>query len=190
MVTLLQTISHKLGANTNNVIAYLERDHQKLRALIKELKEAKESESKKVKLLLEKFKTELKTHSRAEEKSFYGPLITQNKDCEIHVLEGFEEHILIDAIVGKLSKSKPGSPAYQAQLEVTQELLEHHLKDEEKEHFPLAFKVFDMPTLKMMGKKYETLKKSSAIKESPEKGQAVKNLKVAKNKVSAKKKKK
>lgn len=182
MLELLKSLKPSFKSKPN-IISQIQDDHEVLRSYLKEIEGAQES-SQKVEKILVKFMAELTSHSRAEEKSFYVPFIAKNKESEIHVLEGFEEHMLIDTITNKLMKAEPGSTVFQARFKVVCELLEHHLKDEEKEHLPLAKKNFSEKELENMGTRYHTLKHGT----KSEKGTVRKNLAAAKKKNLAKKK--
>lgn len=180
MLDLLKSLAPDFKSKPT-IISLIEDDHKILRGYLKEIEDAQES-PKKVVQIVTKFTATLDSHSRAEEKSFYVPFIAKNKESEIHVLEGFEEHMLVDTITKKLMKAKPGSTVFQARFKVVRELLEHHLKDEEKDHLPLAKKKFSSKELEDMGAHYRTLRSGP----KSEKGTLRKNLAVAKKKKSAK----
>ena len=52
--------------------------------------------------------------------------------------EGYEEHHVVDGLMGELKAMQPGSEQYEAKLKVLMENVEHHIEEEEGEMFPSA----------------------------------------------------
>jgi hypothetical protein len=67
-------------------------------------------------------------------------------------LEGAVEHEVVDRLMEDLSRSRStGTDKWTARCTVLQELLEHHVNEEEGEFFKIARKIFDRETLAKMG---------------------------------------
>jgi hemerythrin-like domain-containing protein len=67
-------------------------------------------------------------------------------------LEGAVEHEIVDRLMEDLSRSRSvGSDKWTARCTVLQELLEHHIDEEEDEFFKIARKIFDRDTLAKIG---------------------------------------
>jgi hemerythrin-like domain-containing protein len=81
-------------------------------------------------------------------------------------LEGAVEHEVVDRLMEDLSRSRSiGSDKWTARCTVLQELLEHHIDEEEGEFFKIARKIFDREGLTKMGTAFtaEKTKLASAI---------------------------
>jgi hemerythrin-like domain-containing protein len=81
-------------------------------------------------------------------------------------LEGAVEHQVVDRLIEDLSRSRSvGSDKWTARCTVLQELLRHHIDEEEGEFFKIARKIFDRDTLARMGTAFtaEKTKLASAI---------------------------
>jgi hemerythrin-like domain-containing protein len=67
-------------------------------------------------------------------------------------LEGAVEHQVVDRLIEDLSRSRSvGSDKWTARCTVLQELLRHHIDEEEGEFFKIARKIFDRDILDKMG---------------------------------------
>jgi hemerythrin-like domain-containing protein len=100
------------------------------------------------------FKTKLTAHSRAEEKVFYRPL-EKTEEGKTEALEGAVEHDVVDRLLADLSASRqPEAEKWTARCTVLQELLEHHIEEEERDFFKTARKLFDAAALEKMGKAF------------------------------------
>src|SRR5436309_13460940 len=80
---------------------------------------------------------EMETHERIEEEIFYPALKEHPKTRDI-VLEGFEEHHVVDEIMGELGETDVSDETWAAKFKVMRENIEHHIEEEEGEVFPTA----------------------------------------------------
>ncbi len=112
----------------------LKKDHQKVKGLIKELKSARAKKEE----LMAQIEEEIKIHSQAEEQIFYPAY--EEVDSEM-VAEALEEHHQVDNILAEL-KEMTGDEGeeFEAKVTVLEEMLEHHMEEEEGEMFPEAEK--------------------------------------------------
>ena len=81
-------------------------------------------------------------------------------------LEGAVEHEVVDRLMEDLSRSRStGTDKWTARCTVLQELLEHHIDEEEGEFSKIARKIFDREALAKMGTAFtaEKTKLASAI---------------------------
>ena len=69
-------------------------------------------------------------HERIEEEIFYPALKAHPKAKEI-VLEGFEEHHVVDEIMGELEATPVTDEQWAAKFKVLKENIEHHIQEEE-----------------------------------------------------------
>ena len=115
----------------------------------------------------ENFKTKLTAHSRAEEKVFYRPLEKTEKG-KTEALEGTVEHDIVDRLLAELAAARqPEAEKWTARCTVLQELLEHHIEEEEGDFFKTARKLFDRALSRRWAKILSPRNRSSACRCSP-----------------------
>jgi len=146
-----------------SILETLQTDHRQVRELLKTILST--ADAKKRSDLFKQFRTELTAHSRAEEKVLYRGM-EKSEEGKDDALEGAVEHEVVDRLMEDLSRSRSiGSDKWTARCTVLQELLEHHVDEEEGEFFKIARKTFDRETLAKMGMAFtaEKTKLASAI---------------------------
>ncbi len=141
-----------------NAIELLKADHEVVASLFEKVKASEESGHA---ALFAKIKAELDVHTHIEETIFYPKLKeTGNKELVDIVLEGIEEHRQVKMFLKELSALSEDSEKFDPKLKVLMEDVEHHVKEEESEMFPLVKKEFDAEALEEMGAAMEAEKKS------------------------------
>jgi hypothetical protein len=103
-------------------------------------------------------KTELSIHERIEEEIFY-PALKEHPKAKDIVLEGYEEHHVVDEVMGELEATPVSDETWGAKFKVMKENIEHHIEEEEGEMFKQARQVFDDAELEELGTRMEELKK-------------------------------
>jgi iron-sulfur cluster repair protein YtfE (RIC family) len=132
-----------------NVIELLKEDHRRVEDLFEQVESTEESEHQK---LFELIKAELELHALVEEKIFYPRLIEEgDKDLKDITLEGIEEHHQAKIFLRELSALSEDSEKFEPKLKVLMEDIQHHVKEEEGEMFPLVEAQFDDAALEEMG---------------------------------------
>jgi hypothetical protein len=117
----------------------IRKDHEKQRLLMKILVETTgDSESRR--RYFTELKQELEQHATAEERYFYSPLMDSDKTID-DSRHGIAEHHEIEELVEKLEETDMSSSAWLHYMKTLQELVLHHLAEEEKEFFKHADKV-------------------------------------------------
>jgi hypothetical protein len=76
--------------------------------------------------------TELKIHATIEEEIFYPEI--RGKVEEDALDEAYVEHDSAKLLINELEAAKPDEDFYDAKVKVLQELIEHHVKEEEKQN--------------------------------------------------------
>ena len=138
------------------ILKALKADHDEFKRMLKAILENKVG--KKRRELFVQFKSKLTAHSRAEEKTFYGPLKT-TEEGKTKALEGAVEHGVVDRLLADLAAARhTEAETWVARCAVLQELLEHHIEQEESDFFKTARKLFDRTALEKMGKAFATEK--------------------------------
>ena len=148
-----------------DALKLLKLDHDKVKKLLNELDETGESAPKKRANLFAKVKRELTIHEIIEEEILYPAFAEQAKLKDI-VLEGYQEHHVVDLILGELSRLSPQDESWGAKLSVAKENVEHHIEEEEGEMFKKARQLFDTEELEQLGFRLAA-RKEEVEKESP-----------------------
>ena len=140
-----------------DAIALLEADHQKVKRLLTELESTTERGVKTRTELFATIKGELTLHEIVEEEIFYPELKAHPKAKDI-VLEAYEEHHVVDLLMGELEGMDVADETWGAKALVMKENIEHHIEEEEGEMFKQARSVFDKAELDDLGKRMEARK--------------------------------
>lgn len=119
----------------------LRRDHQDVRDTFRKLREEGRS-SERVRLVYE-LETELLPHMIAEERVLY-PRLKDEKEAEIRedALESAAEHHAVRLVLRDLAETPTDDEAFPAKVRVLEEMVEHHLREEESEIFSDVEKAF------------------------------------------------
>jgi hemerythrin-like domain-containing protein len=147
-----------------DAIALLKADHDKVKKLLTELESTTERGIKTRTELFDTIKTELTVHEIIEEEIFYPALKAHPKAVDI-VLEGYEEHHVVDVLMGELEKLPVEDESWGAKAKVMQENIEHHIEEEEGDMFVKARQVFDRDELNQLGDMMAE-RKTSALRET------------------------
>ena len=132
-----------------NAIELLKSDHQTVAELFEDIKANEDGDNRG---LFERVKAELDVHAHIEETIFYPKLKEQgNEELKDIVLEGIEEHRQIKMFLAEIAALMEGSEKFDPKLKVLIEDVEHHVKEEEDEMFPLVESQFDSDFLNELG---------------------------------------
>ena len=144
-----------------DAIALLKADHDKVKGLLTELESTTERGVKVRAELFSTIKGELTVHEIIEEEIFYPELKAHPKAKDI-VLEGYEEHHVVDLLMGELEDLDVADESWGAKAIVMKENIEHHIEEEEGEMFAAARQVFDRDELVQLGERMQARKESAA----------------------------
>lgn len=141
-----------------NAITMLKSDHATVKRLLRELNETtapKQRES-----LVATLEREIKTHAQLEEEVFYPAFkaAAEKTDNVSLFYEAAEEHHLVDIELPSLKAANPKSHEFEAKAKVLQDLIEHHVKEEENEMFAAARQLFSEEQLRELGDLMQTRK--------------------------------
>ena len=143
-----------------DAITMLKTDHDKVKQLLTELESTTERGVKTRSELFATIKGELTVHEIIEEEIFYPELKAHPKAKDI-VLEGYEEHHVVDLLMGELESLDVSDEAWGAKALVMKENIEHHIEEEEGEMFKTARQVFDAEELESLGARMADRKTSA-----------------------------
>ena len=133
-----------------DAITLLKADHDKLKGMLSDLETTTERGVKTRTELFARIKAELTVHEIIEEEIFYPTLKAHPKAREI-VLEGYEEHGVVDTIMGELETLPVDDETWGPKAKVMIENIEHHIEEEEGEMFTKARQVLDRDELRDLG---------------------------------------
>jgi hemerythrin superfamily protein len=139
------------------ILSLLKEDHKEVNDLLEQMSETTERAAKKRQQLFEQMKTALLAHAHAEQEVFYKPLLEKGDDSDT-MLEAEVEHQVVERLLMDIEQTDPSDEKWLAKVTVLQELIEHHVKEEEKEIFKLARETFEKDELEQMGQAFEARK--------------------------------
>ncbi len=143
-----------------DAIALLKADHDKVKKLLSELERTTERGIKTRAELFSTIKGELTVHEIIEEEIFYPALKSHPKAKDI-VLEGYEEHHVVDLLMAELEQLDVTDETWGAKAVVMKENIEHHIEEEEGDMFKQARQVFDGQELTDLGARMAARKTSA-----------------------------
>jgi hemerythrin-like domain-containing protein len=143
-----------------DALSLLKADHVKVKKLLAELETTTERGVKARTELFATIKGELTVHETIEEEIFYPALKGHPKAKDV-VLEGFEEHHVVDLLMSELEAMDVDDESWGAKAVVMKENIEHHIEEEEGDMFKAARQVFDRDELEELGRRMEQRKRSA-----------------------------
>jgi hemerythrin-like domain-containing protein len=148
-------------APPKDAIALLKEDHTKVRALLETLEKSGDGKAERRVALLQKIEKELEIHTTIEEEIFYPAYRekAESKDDRLLVHEANEEHGVVKMYLPEMHKGDLAAEKFTAKAKVLKELVEHHAKEEEKEMFKSARKLFSKDELRDLGGRMATRKR-------------------------------
>ncbi len=151
-----------------DALSLLRDDHREIKRLLAELEPTSAEDVTARRGAFEEVRRALSVHEVIEEEIFY-PTLKQHPKAKDIVLEGYEEHDVVNRIMGELEGLPYDDEAWGPTAKVMTENLEHHIEEEEGEMFRDARQVFDEEELEELGRamadrKAEALQQDSAGK--------------------------
>lgn len=140
-----------------NALTLLKRDHDEVKGMLSTLDETTERAVKTRGETFTKLRSELDIHETIEEEIFYPALKEHPKTKDI-ALEGYEEHHVVDTVLGEMLDLDVSDETWTAKFTVMKENLEHHIEEEETVMFEQARQVFDEDELDDLGSRMEARK--------------------------------
>lgn len=138
-----------------DISALILRDHKPIKELILILKDPEASFATK-QPAFEEFELLLSCHAKAEEESLYVHL-KEDDDLRAEGLEGDTEHAIADQLMLEVNQSEGDEDIWMAKVKVLAEVVDHHIKEEEKEVLKKARKEFGAEEREAIGAEYSEL---------------------------------
>jgi len=133
-----------------NAVTLLEEEHVTLKRMLRDLDATTERAVRTRTELLAKVTDALRAHETIEEELFY-PALKRHPRAKDIVLEGIEEHNVVDSLLGELATLAVDDEAWGAKASVMIENIEHHIEEEEDDMFVKARQVFSAEELRDLG---------------------------------------
>jgi hemerythrin superfamily protein len=137
-----------------DALTFLKDDHDEAKALFKKLSRASGSEAAR---LWDELSSALSVHEELEETFFY-PRLREAPQAEDLILEGYQEHHVMDVLISEISGLKPSDEAWEPKIKVLKENTEHHIEEEEGELFPKVRKIWDTEMRSRVGEEMQAAK--------------------------------
>jgi len=118
----------------------LKRQHREVKGLFRTTKKATAAKARRSGM--EEIASKLLAHMAIEEDIFYPAVqgIGTKKTAKL-VPEAYEEHHVAKLVLAELPKVDPEDERFEAKMTVLEELIEHHVEEEEEEMFKAAQKL-------------------------------------------------
>jgi hypothetical protein len=117
------------GSGRDDAIALLKGDHREVERLFGEFERARSDDQKRQ--LAGQICLALRTHATIEEEIFYPAFLEATGDTEIHH-EAEIEHEGAKRLIEEIESNGPRDDHFEARVAVLQEMIRHHVKEEEQ----------------------------------------------------------
>jgi hemerythrin-like domain-containing protein len=131
----------------------LKKEHQAVKGIIQQIRQGKGNAEN----LLSRLQQELSVHMNGEEKLFYS-ILSENESAKEKAFEACEEHHVARTVLQELQDLPTDNERWMAKLQVFQEILEHHIEEEENEIFEVAQEVISREQENRIASQYEEMK--------------------------------
>ena len=140
------------------ILQDLHNDHNEVAVLLERVGDSENSAERGA--LFKEMSTQLLAHAKAEQEVLYSRMENSpNEESRHFALEGTSEHGLIEQQVQKLSgMGDPMSDVWVAELKVLEDLIEHHVEEEENTGFGCARDDFETEELDAMRDEFQRRK--------------------------------
>lgn len=131
----------------------LKKQHREVKTLFGAAKKAKPAQRRGI---LDEITEKLRAHMTIEEDIFY-PAVREigTKKAEEIVPEAYEEHHVVTLVLDELPDVDTDDERFEAKVTVLDELIQHHVEEEEEEMFKIAEKL-GAERLKELGSEMES----------------------------------
>jgi hemerythrin superfamily protein len=139
---------------TMDAIELLKQQHREVEELFEQFEKAGENDQ----LLMDlaaRLADNLAAHATIEEKLFY-PSVYMGPTME-KLQHAVEEHLSAKRVIADILEMSPTDAQFKAKVMVLQELIEHHVKEEEKDLFPKVKKLMTKEELAVIGEQMEVM---------------------------------
>jgi hemerythrin-like domain-containing protein len=133
-----------------DALTLLREDHRHVKRLLAKLETATGRGVKARAAMLSQIKDQISIHETLEEQILY-PAIERRDPAGDVMREGFEEHDVVDNLVGQLEDLSPSDDRWGATATRMRMSIERHVAEEERSVFGRARRIFDPGELRRLG---------------------------------------
>ncbi|WP_309894852.1 hemerythrin domain-containing protein [Archangium sp.] len=137
-----------------DAIKLLEQQHREVEELFEQFEKAGENDQLMMDLAA-RIADNLAAHATIEEKLFY-PSVYVGPTAE-KLQEAVEEHLSAKRVIADILGMSPADAQFKAKMKVLQELIEHHVEEEEKDLFKTVKKLMTKEELAVIGEQMEVM---------------------------------
>ena len=150
------------NAESTDILDTLHAEHEEVQELLKELGDSESAVEQKA--LVTRIKQALIPHTKAEEQVVYDRVaaLTGEKN-KIDGAEGYTEHALASATLKQLDTLTANTPEFKAAAKVLKELIEHHVKEEERNIWSDVKENFSSDQRERMNREFLAAKKTVPV---------------------------
>ncbi|QIB66481.1 hemerythrin domain-containing protein [Kineobactrum salinum] len=130
----------KQSAGGKDALALLREDHANVKKAFAEFEELGDRAYVGKKRLAEEICKDLELHTRIEEEIFYPAVRRALKDAAPLLDEALVEHGSAKTLIKQIQGMDASAELFDATVKVLSEYIDHHVKEEEQEMFPLVRK--------------------------------------------------
>ncbi|MFL5359139.1 hemerythrin domain-containing protein [Archangium sp.] len=138
-----------------DAIELLTQQHREVDELFEKFEKLGEGSTEKMMDLFARIADNLAAHATIEEKIFY-PSVYVGPTAD-KLQEAVEEHLSVKRVIADLLDLEPSDVQFKAKMKVLQELVEHHVEEEEKDLFKSVKKLMTKDELALMGEQLEVM---------------------------------
>ncbi len=124
-----------------DAIALLKADHVKVKTAFQVYESLSEKSYATKKKLADSICADLRIHTLVEEEIFYPAVKKASKEAGDLIDEATVEHASAKDLIAQIEAMSAEEGLFDAKVKVLSEQIEHHVKEEEQEMFPLAKKL-------------------------------------------------
>jgi len=148
----------KASPEEADILDTLKQEHDEVQQLLSDLQGSGNSRERKS--LVRQIKAALVPHTKAEEKTVYDAVIAvKGEKNRTDGAEGYMEHGLASQMLVKLEKLAPASAEFLAAAKVLKELVDHHIREEERNIWSDVKQNFDSEARMEMNRRFLAAKK-------------------------------
>ena len=141
-----------------NIFQRIKQDHDDAREVIDKLKATAPRAWKQRCELFDHLKIDMWVHHKVEEAVFYSHL-RAGKEMHGEAMEAYNEHHMANGVFEELDTFPVDSEEWGMKFKALCELVEHHMKEEERDFFPAAKKVLSKEEALLMGERFDMRKR-------------------------------
>jgi hemerythrin superfamily protein len=138
-----------------DAIELLKQQHREVEELFEKFEKAGEGKSEVMMDLFARIADNLAAHATIEEKLFY-PSVYVGPTAD-KLQEAVEEHLSVKRVIADLLDMDPSDAQFKAKMKVLQELVDHHVEEEEKQLFKDVKKLMGKDELAVIGEQMEAM---------------------------------